>query len=154
MLPRCFVICVLILAPSLASAAQPNLLHFGQNFMVAPDQTVHNATCFLCSVEVAGHATGSVRVFAGNVSLNGSVAGNVLVFGGNLTLTDGSTVGGHVFIFGGRLYSGTIHPAHTVFPPIIFLPLILLVCVTIGSLIVLTRRSVRGPIIFPPLPRL
>jgi hypothetical protein len=150
MLPRCFVLCVLILA----GGAQPDLIHFGQNFLVAPAQTVHNATCFLCSAEVGGHATGSVRVFAGNVSLNGSVAGNVLVFGGNLTLTGDATIGGQVFILGGRLYSGTIRPAHTVFPPIIFLPLILLVCLTIGGLIVLTRRMVRGPVIFPPLPRL
>jgi hypothetical protein len=154
MLPRCFVLFVLILAPSLAARPDPNIIHFGQNFAVAPDQTIHNATCFLCSTDVAGHATGTVHVFAGNVSLTGSVAGNVVIFGGNLTLSGGATIGGHVFILGGRLYSGTIQPAHTVFAPIIFLPLTLLVCAIIGALIVVTRRSVRGPVIFPPLPRL
>jgi Na+-transporting NADH:ubiquinone oxidoreductase subunit NqrE len=41
-----------------------------------------------------------------------------------------------------------------VFSPIIFLPLILLICAIIGGLIVLTRRMVRGPVAFPPLPRL
>jgi hypothetical protein len=41
-----------------------------------------------------------------------------------------------------------------VFPPIIFLPMILLIFVIIGVLIVLTRRMVRGPVSFPPLPRL
>jgi hypothetical protein len=148
MLPRCLVFCALILAHP------PNLIRFGRNTVVTPDQSVHNISCLLCSAEIAGRATGSVRVFAGNVSLRGSVAGNVLIFGGNLTLSDGATIGGHAFIVGGHLYSGAIQPAHTVFPPIIFLPLILLVCLTIGALIVLTRRSVRGPIIFPPLPRL
>jgi hypothetical protein len=148
MLPRCFVFCALLMAPSL------NVVHFGRNVVVAADQKPHNIACFLCSAEVAGHATGSVGVFAGNVSLNGSVAGNVLVWGGNLTLSGNATVGGRVFILGGRLYSKTMPPAHTVFPPIVFLPLILLVCVTIGGLIVLTRRMVRGPVIFPPLPRL
>jgi hypothetical protein len=152
MLPRCLVFCALILA--LIPAPHQNLLHFGRNLVITPDQSVHNISCFLCSAEVAGHATGSVRVFAGNVSLTGSVAGNVLIFGGNLTLTGGATIGGQAFILGGRLYPGAIQPAHTVFPPIIFLPLILLVCVIIGGLIVLTRRSVRGPVIFPPLPRL
>jgi hypothetical protein len=124
--------------------------------VVAADQTVHNARCFLCSAEVEGHATGSVHVFAGNIFLNGSVAGNVLVFGGNLTLTSGAAISGHVFIFGGHLHQGSAaidHPP-TVFAPIIFLPVILVICATIGSLIVLTRRMVRGPVAYPPLPRL
>jgi hypothetical protein len=124
--------------------------------VVAADETAHNVGCFLCSAEVNGHATGSVRVFAGHVFLNGSVDGNVLVFGGNLTLTSSATVGGHVFIFGGRLHqeSTTANPPHTVFSPIIFLPVILLICAIIGGLIVLARRMVRGPVAYPPLPRL
>ena len=157
MLPRRFVLCTLILLPSLAGVAQssPNLRHFGRNVVVAPDQTVHNASCFLCSADVQGHASGSVRVFAGHVFLSGSVAGNVLVFGGNLTLTGSANIGGYVFIFGGRLHQDSAaSPPHTVFPPIIFLPLILLICTAIGALIVLTRRMVRGPIAYPPLPRL
>lgn len=158
MLPRCFALCTLILVPSLAGVAQsfPNLRHFGRNIVVAPDQTVHDATCFLCSAEVKGHATGGMHVFAGNVFLNGSVAGNVLIFGGNLTLTGSAAIGGHVLIFGGHLQQGSApidHPP-TVFAPIIFLPIILVICATIGGLIVLTRRMVRGPIAYPPLPRL
>ena len=89
MLSRRLVLCTLILLPSLAGVAQssPNLRHFGRNALVAAHETVHNVSCFLCSAEVQGHATGSVRVFAGHVFLSGSVAGNILVFGGNLTLT-------------------------------------------------------------------
>src|ERR1700688_1616531 len=148
MLSRCLIACTLILAPSVR--------HFGRNIVVAADETVHNVGCFLCSAEVNGHATGSVRVFAGHVFLNGSVGGNVLVFGGNLTLTSSANVGGHVFIFGGRLHqdSTTANHPHTVLPPIIFLPLILAICAIIGGLIVLTRRMVRGPVAYPPLPRL
>jgi hypothetical protein len=158
MLPRCFVFCTLFLVPSLPGAAQslPNVLHVGRNISFAPDQPLHSAGCVLCSVAVDGHATGGVRVFAGNVFLNGSVAGNVLVFGGNVTLTSKATVGGRVIVFGGHLYQDPSAASHTltVFPPIIFLPLILLICAIIGSLIVLARRMVRGPVIFPPLPRL
>jgi hypothetical protein len=148
MLSRCLIVCTLILAP--------NVRHFGRNIVVAADETVHNVGCFLCSAEVNGHAAGSVRVFAGHVLLNGSVDGNVLVFGGNLTLASRATVGGHVFIFGGRLHqdSTTANYAHTVLPPIIFLPLILVIFAIIGGLIVLTRRMVRGPVAYPPLPRL
>lgn len=157
MLPRCFVLCTLILVPPLSGVAQsfPNLRHFGRNIAVAPDQTVHHATCFLCSAQVEGHATG-VRVFAGNVFLSGSVAGNVLVFGGNLTLTRGAAVGGYVLVFGGHLHqdSAAIDHPPTVFAPIIFLPIILVICAAIGGLIVLTRHMVRGPVVYPPLPRL
>jgi hypothetical protein len=148
MLSRCLMVCTLILAS--------NVRHFGRNIVVAANETVQNASCFLCSAEVNGHAAGSVRVFAGHVFLNGSVGGNVVVFGGNLSLTSSANVGGHVFIFGGRLHqdSATATYPHTVWPPIIFLPLILVIFAIIGGLIVLTRRMVRGPVAYPPLPRL
>jgi hypothetical protein len=158
MLSRCLIACTLILAPSLPRTPQSpaNVRHFGRNIQVAAGETVQNASCFLCSAEVNGHATGSVRVFAGHVFLNGSVGGNILVFGGNLTLTSSAVISGHVFIFGGHLHqdSTTASYSHTVLPPIIFLPLILVIFASIGGLIVLTRRMVRGPVAYPPLPRL
>jgi hypothetical protein len=158
MLPRCFVVCTLLLASSLAGIAQslPNLLHIGRNVLLASDQQFHNAGCILCSADVEGRATGSVRVFAGNVFLNGSVGGNVLVFGGNVTLTSSAKVDGRVVVFGGHLHQDPAAVSHTrtVIPPIIFLPIILLICAFIGGLIVLTRRMVRGPVAYPPLPRL
>jgi hypothetical protein len=84
------------------------------------------------------------------------VGGNVLVLGGNVSLSPGSVIDGSVIIIGGRLLQDPTakYSGHTVFPPIIFLPVILLILVVIGALIRLTRRSIRGPIVFPPLPRL
>jgi hypothetical protein len=158
MLPRCFVVCTLLLASSLAGIAQsrPNLLHVGRNILLAPDKEFRNATCILCSADVEGRATGNVRVFAGNVFLNVSVAGDVLVFGGNVTLTSSAKVDGRVVVFGGHLHQdpAAVSNTRTLFPPIIFLPIILGICVIIGGLIVLARRMVRGPVAFPPLPRL
>jgi hypothetical protein len=156
MFPRCFVVCTLLLAPWLAGVAQPNLLHLGRNILLPSGQEFHNAGCILCSADVEGRATGSVRVFAGNVFLTGSVGGNVLVFGGNVTLTSSARVDGRVVIFGGHLHQdpAAVSRTQTVFAPIIFLPMILLICAIIGALIVLTRRMVRGPVAFPPLPRL
>ena len=158
MLPRCFVVCTLLLAPSLAGVAQalPNLLHVGQNIVLAPEKKFHNASCILCSADVEGRAIGSVRVFAGNVFLNGSVAGNVMVFGGNVTLTSTAKVDGRVVVFVGHLHQdpAAVSNTRTLFPPIIFLPIILGICVIIGALIVIARRMVRGPVAFPPLPRL
>ncbi|HTZ58486.1 MAG TPA: polymer-forming cytoskeletal protein [Acidobacteriaceae bacterium] len=157
MLPRCFVLCTLILAPSLTIAqSTPSLSHFGRNLAVAPNQTIENATCFLCSVAVDGQVNGSVHVFAGDVFLNGRVAGDVVVFGGNLSLTSSAVVDGHMLIFGGHLHQDPAampHPA-TVISALVFLPLILTLCLVIGALIVLARRMVRGPIAYPPLPRL
>jgi hypothetical protein len=158
MLPRCFVVCVLLLAPSVSGLPQPSkdIVRFGQNIAVASNQPFHNVSCFLCSASLEGHGTGSVRVFAGNIFLNGSVGGNVLVFGGNVTLTSDARIAGQLIVFGGHLHqdADTAGVAHTVFPPIIFLPTILLICGIIGWLIVLTRRMVREPAVFPPLPRL
>ena len=158
MLPRCFVVCALLLAPPLPGIPQgsKDIVHFGRNIVLAQDQTFHNASCFLCSAAVEGRGTGSVRAFAGNVFLNGSVAGNVLVFGGNIALAGNAHVGGKVIIFGGHLHQDTAASAitHTVLPPIIFLPVILLICAIIGWLIVLTRRMVGEPVAYPPLPRL
>jgi hypothetical protein len=156
MLPQCLVLGTLLLAPSLPVVGSPNVVHFGHNILLPLEQRFHNASCFLCSADVEGRTTGSVRVFAGNVFLSGAVAGNVLVFGGNVDLAGGAKVGGRVIIFGGHLHQdpGAARPAKTVLPPIIFLPLILLVCAIIGGLIVLSRRMVRGPVAYPPLPRL
>jgi hypothetical protein len=158
MLPRRFVLCALLLAPALPVPVHSphDVVRFGRNIVLAPEQRFHNASCFLCSVSIEGSGSGSVRVFAGNVFLDGSVAGNVLVFGGNVTLTSNAAVGDRVVIFGGRLNqdSAAASHAHTVLSPIIFLPLILLICAITWVLIVLTRRMVRGPIAFPPLPRL
>ena len=156
MLPQCLILGTLLLAPSLPVVGSPNVVHFGHNILLPMEQRFHNASCFLCSADVEGRTTGSVRIFAGNVFLSGAVAGNVLVFGGNVTLAGGAKVGGRVVIFGGHLHQdpAAASPAETVLSPIIFLPLILLICAVIGGLIVLTRRMVRGPVAYPPLPRL
>jgi hypothetical protein len=151
MLPRCFVLCVALLTP-----LSPNLVRIGRNIAVGPQQSFRTVTCYLCSVSIQGHSSGSVRAFAGNVFLDGSVDGNALVFGGNLTLTSNARIGGQLVVFGGHLQQdpSASAPAHTVLPPVIFLPIILIVCAMIGGLIVITRRMVREPAVYPPLPRL
>jgi hypothetical protein len=153
MLPRYLVFSGLILALLRPS---PDVLHFGRNITVLPDQQVRNVSCILCSVDVSGNISGQVRAFAGNVSLSGLVSGNILVFGGNVSLAAGSAASGNVIIVGGRLLQAPTATCsrHTVLPPLIFLPIILLICIIMGALILLTRRSIRGPIVFPPLPRL
>jgi hypothetical protein len=153
MLPRCLVfsgLMLVLLRPA------PDVMQFGRNISVTADQQVRNVSCVLCSITVNGQVPGRVRAFAGNVSVSGMVKGNILVFGGNVNLDPGSVIDGNVIIIGGRLQqSPTARSSrHTVLSPIIFLPVILLICVVMGALIRLTRRSIRGPVVFPPLPRL
>jgi hypothetical protein len=153
MLPRCLVFSGLILA---LVRPTPDVLQVGRNLTVAADQPLQNVTCVLCSADISGHISGRVRAFAGNVSLGGTVNGSIVVFGGHVQLAAGSVVDGSVIIIGGHLRQdlGAKCDRHTVLPPIIFLPVILLICLVMGALIRLTRRSIRGPIVFPPLPRL
>ena len=156
MFPRCLVVCTLLLVPALPNVGPQNVVHIGRNIVLPAEQSVHNASCFLCSADIEGRSSGSVRVFAGHVLLNGKVGGNVLVFGGNVYLGAGASVGGHVLVFGGHLQqdAAAASPHRTVLAPIIFLPIILLICALISGLIVLTRRMVRGPLAYPPLPRM
>jgi hypothetical protein len=160
MLPRRLLLCALLLlplpSPTGVAESPQNAFRFGRNIVVVPGQIFANATCLLCSAEVDGRATGSVRVFSGNVFLNGPVAGDVLVFGGNAILTNNARVGGRLVVFGGRLhqYPAAITHATTVLPPIIFLPLLLLLCVMIAGLIFVTRRARRDAGGYPRLRRL
>ena len=158
MLPRCLIFCTFILSSALGGQAPSsgNLTHFGRNLVVERNQTLHNATCFLCSASVQGHVTGSVHVFAGDAFLDGRIDGNVLVFGGSLSLAAGANIAGTVLIFGGHLHQGSATLANppTIISALVFLPLVLIVCLLFGGLIVLARRMVRGPVVYPPLPRL
>jgi hypothetical protein len=134
----------------------PNLKVFGHNVTVGPNETVHDVSCVLCSAALSGHVSGNVHVYAGNVLLDGKIAGNVLVVGGNLSVTSRAQADGSVMIFGGHLRDGSAPLAHPprVISALIFLPALFVVCMAIGGLIVLTRRMVRGPLVYPPLPRL
>ena len=158
MLPRCLAFCVLLLTPALSGFAQaaPSRVHFGRNISLSSTQSFHSIICYLCSASVQGSGSGNVVVFAGNAFIDGIVGGRVVVFGGNVTLTAKAVVGKNVVIVGGHLTQDQASsvPKHTVISPIIFLPVILVLALAFGGLILLTRRMVRGPIMFPPLPRL
>jgi hypothetical protein len=134
----------------------PNLKRFGHNATVAPNETLQDVSCVLCSVAVNGNVSGNVHVFAGDVLLDGKVAGNVLVVGGNLSVTSRAQTEGSVIVFGGHLRDGSFPLTHPprVISALIFLPALLILCIGIGTLIRLTRRMVRGPLVYPPLPRL
>ena len=156
MFPRSFVLCALLVMPHLPTVGQGSrdVFHFGQNILVRADQRTLNTTCVLCSADIEGRVLGNVHVFAGNTLINGTVSGNVLVFGGHVALTNNATVAGRLLIVGGHLHQeSATGPAHTVVPPIIFLPIIVLLCIAIAGLILFTRRMVSERTAYPPLRR-
>jgi hypothetical protein len=158
MFPRCLIFCTFLLASSAGGQAQPSahIQRFGNNLRVEHTETVQSAACFLCSAWVDGKVTGSLHVFAGNAFLSGEVDGNVVLLGGSLSLARGAHVGGDVLIFGGHLQDGGVVLAHPprVLSALVFLPLVAILSIVIWFLIVMARRMVREPAVYPPLPRL
>ena len=97
-----------------------------------------------------------MRVFAGNVFLNGAVAGDVLVLAATLPSPAAPKSAAAWSSSGDTWHQdrAAISLRHTVLSPNRFLPMVLVIAAIIEGLIVLTRRMVRGPVTFPPLPRL
>ena len=158
MLPRCFVVCTLLLAPSLAGIAQslPNLLHVGRNILLAPDKEFRNATAFSAPPTLRAARPAACAFSPGMFS---STARWAATFWSSAATLHSPATPRSTAAWSSSVDTCTRTPPRsatpsTVLAPIIFLPMILGVCVIIGGLIVLTRRMVRGPVAFPPLPRL
>jgi hypothetical protein len=134
----------------------PDISGFGHEVRVEPSQVAHNVRCVLCSVTIQGEVTGNVHVFAGDILLQSKVDGNVLLLGGNLSVASQAQTAGKVVVFGGHLRGdgGSLTRPPEVVSALVFLPLVLLVCLLVGGLAVLARRAVRGPVVYPTLPRL
>ncbi len=57
--------------------------YFGQDIFIPKGQTIHNATCVFCSVQVEGDVSGKVLVLFGNLSVTGRIDHGATVVGGN-----------------------------------------------------------------------
>jgi hypothetical protein len=63
------------------------------------------------TVEVSGHARGSVVVFGGDVNVSGSVDGDVATIGGSVVQAAGSHISGDILVVGGRYeHGGCVEP--------------------------------------------
>ena len=106
---RWLALCLFGAALAFASAparADQDAVQFFRNIDVTPDEPVHDAVCFFCSVHAEGEIKGDVVVFFGNVRLNGQAHHDVVSFFGSVTAADNSSIGGDLVSFFGSVHLG------------------------------------------------
>ncbi|MFO0549432.1 MAG: polymer-forming cytoskeletal protein [Polyangiaceae bacterium] len=76
---------------------------FGDTRHIAEDETVHDITVFGGRVDIDGHVTGDLAIFAGQarVTKTGHIDGDASVMGGRLDVEPGGRVDGDVGAIGG-----------------------------------------------------
>lgn len=99
-----FVLLTAMLArPALAAQ---DIVEFGSSIDVPEQDTIHDAVCFFCSVNVEGAVNGDLVVFFGNVHINGHANHDVVNFFGEVTAEDDSSIGHDLVNFFGGVRLG------------------------------------------------
>jgi hypothetical protein len=154
-----FAVFALIATPA---HADRDAVQFGSRIVVGPNETVHDAVCFFCSVEAQGpvnhdvvvffgnahiatHADHDVVVFFGSVRVDpdGSISHDVVNFFGSIHLGENATVGNDVVAMFGSLRaadSATINGNRVMQPGwVLWIPLLIL-----GGIITAIVSAIRG----------
>ena len=97
---------VLIAMAATPARATQDIVEFGSNITVGPNETTHDAVCFFCSVNVKGTVTGDIVVFFGNVHIEGQTHHDVVNFFGHVDVADNSSIGHDMVNFFGRVRLG------------------------------------------------
>ncbi len=109
MMMKKLVLCLLAAAFAVGvtpARADNDAVQLGTNIHVAAGETVHDAVCFFCSVNVEGKVTGDIVVFFGNVHLNGEAQHDVVNFFGGVTAGDNALIGNSLVSFFGGVRLG------------------------------------------------
>jgi hypothetical protein len=93
-------------ATALPAYADPDRVQFGSNINVASDESVHDAVCFFCSVNIQGKVSGDVVVFFGNVHIVSEAHHDVVNFFGKVAADDNASVGHDLVSMFGRVQLG------------------------------------------------
>jgi hypothetical protein len=88
-----------------ALAAQ-DVVQFGNAIDVAPSETIHDAVCFFCSVNVKGTVNGDIVAFFGSVRIDGHANHDVVDFFGDVKVADNSSIGHDLVNFFGGVRMG------------------------------------------------
>jgi hypothetical protein len=86
------VLTVVLAGASRPALANQDAVQFFQNIHVAQDDTVHDAVCFFCNVDIEGKSTGDVVVFFGGVHIRGEAAHDVVNFFGAVKADEDSSI--------------------------------------------------------------
>jgi len=96
---------LLVLAASPARAAK-DVVHFGSSIDVGPGESIHDAVCFFCSVNVKGTVQGDMVVFFGDVRIDGHADHDVVNFFGDVKVADDTAIGHNLVNFFGGVELG------------------------------------------------
>jgi hypothetical protein len=88
-----------------AHAAQ-DVVQFGSTIEVAPNETIHDAVCFFCSVNVKGKVNGDIVAFFGSVRVDGQANHDVVNFFGDVKAADNTSIGHNLVNFFGGVRLG------------------------------------------------
>jgi len=106
---RSFAIALLMLSSAIwatpARAAQ-DIVQFGNAIDVGPNQVIHDAVCFFCSVNVKGAVNGDVITFFGSVNIEGHANHDVVDFFGEVRAADDASIGHDLVNFFGGVRLG------------------------------------------------
>jgi hypothetical protein len=88
-----------------AHAAQ-DVVQFGSTIEVAPNEAIHDAVCFFCSVNVKGTVNGDIVAFFGSVRVEGKANHDVVNFFGDVKAADNTSIGHNLVNFFGGVRLG------------------------------------------------
>jgi hypothetical protein len=113
-----------LFAPAMARAQARDAVQFANDIVVHQGEEVHDAVCFLCSIEVDGTVHGDMVAFLGNIHVRGHAEHDAVAFLGSVTLGENASIDHDVVVFAGRLHNGpgsSIGRDRVVFPMFLFL---------------------------------
>ncbi len=136
---------VCLFAPSAARAQGRDFVQFGNDIVVRNGEEVHDAVCFLCSIEIDGTVNGDTVAFLGNIHVRGHAQRDAVVFLGNVTLGENASIEHDVVVFAGNLRLGpgaSVGNDRVVFPFVLLLMPFLLVAAFVGLIVWAVRALV------------
>ena len=86
--------------------AEQDIVEFGSTIDIPQTDTIHDAVCFFCSVNVEGTVNGDIVVFFGNVRIDGKANHDVVNFFGNVTTGNDTSIGHDLVNFFGGVRLG------------------------------------------------
>jgi len=145
--------------PSLAHSQERDAVQFANNIVIHEGEEVHDAVCFLCSIENDGTVHGDMVAFVGNIHVRGHAEHDAVAFLGNISLGENASIDHDAVVFAGSLRNGpgsSIGRDRVVFPLFLFLLPLLFVLGFIALIVWSIRALVyRNRPVYPmPPPRL
>jgi hypothetical protein len=97
---------VLLILPATPARASQDVVQFGSAINVSKGDTIHDAVCFFCSVNVQGTVTGDIVAFFGDVRIEGRANHDVVNFFGEVKAADDTSIGHDLVNFFGGVQLG------------------------------------------------